>query len=67
MDAFHDFVHHCPKCNTIIGKSTPEDRPAEKRKGLKVVVGVIICSIVCYIIFALVYIMLMFGILASTQ
>ena len=39
MDAFHDYVHQCPNCGVIIGKSTPDDREAERKKGLKVVIG----------------------------
>ena len=35
MDGFHDYEHMCPQCNAIIGKSTPDDREEERKKGLK--------------------------------
>ena len=38
MDAFQDYTHLCPNCSTIIGKSTPDDRKEEKKKGIKTVV-----------------------------
>ena len=40
MDGFKDFEHTCPKCNAIIGKSTPDDRGKEKKKA-KTIVSVI--------------------------
>ena len=46
MDGFHDYEHLCPECNAIIGKSTPDDRDEERKKGLKCVIGVIIGSII---------------------
>ena len=58
MDAFHDYEHHCPNCKVIIGKSTPDDRDAERKKGLKVVIGAIIGLIICYIVLALIYVVI---------
>ena len=55
MDGFKDYVHICPKCNAIIGKSTPDDRAEEKKKGEMIVCGiltaVIFFVILCYVVF----------------
>ena len=61
MDGFHDYEHKCPKCNAIIGKSTPDDRDEERKKGLKVVIGTIIGTIVCTIVLVVLYIVLVLG------
>jgi len=62
MDAFHDYVHQCPNCGVIIGKSTPDDRDAERKKGLKVVIGAIIGSIVFSVVILVIYFALVMGI-----
>ena len=54
MDAFHDYEHRCPTCNFIIGKSTPDDRDEERKKGLKIVIGTLICSIVLVILYVVI-------------
>merc|ERR1712117_951083 len=65
MDAFHDYVHQCPNCGVIIGKSTPDDREAERKKGLRVVIGAIIASIVFSILLVVIYFVVVLGILYS--
>ena len=65
MDAFHDYEHHCPNCRVIIGKSTPDDRDAERKKGLKVVIGAIIGSIVFSVLLVVIYFAIVMGILYS--
>ena len=65
MDAFHDYVHQCPNCGVIIGKSTPDDRDAERKKGLKVVIGTIIGTIVFSILLVVIYFVVVLGILYS--
>ena len=59
MDAFHDFEHRCPKCRAIIAKSTPYDRDAERKKGLKVVIGTLIGSIASVFALVIVYVALL--------
>ena len=46
LDGFHDFTHRCPNCNAIIGKSTPDDREEEKKKGMRVVIGLLILGVI---------------------
>ena len=58
MDGFHDYEHHCPNCNIIIGKSTPDDGDQERKKGLKVVIGAIIGTVICSIVLAVLYVVL---------
>ena len=67
MDAFHDYEHRCPNCNFIIGKSTPDDRDEERKKGLKIVIGTLIGVIICSIVLVILYVVIVFGILLSTQ
>ena len=62
MDAFHDYEHQCPNCNVIIGKSTPDDRDEERKKGLKIVIGTLIAVIICSIVLVILYVGLLFGI-----
>ena len=50
MDAFHNYEHQCPNCRFIIGKSTPDERDVERKKGLKVVIGALIGTIICFIV-----------------
>ena len=54
MDAFNDYKHHCPNCKAIVGKSTPDDRDSERKKGLMVVIGVTIASIFLSIVVSVV-------------
>ena len=68
MDAFHNYEHHCPNCRVIIGKSTPDDRDVERKKGLKVVVGALIGSIICAItaiVLVIVFVILNFTLITS--
>ena len=46
MDAFNNYIHQCPNCEAIIGKSTPDDREAEKKKGKKIAIGLLVLSII---------------------
>ena len=52
MDAFHDYIHQCPNCKAIIGKSTPDDREEEKKNGMRIVIGLLVLGITVGIIFA---------------
>ena len=61
MDAFHDYAHQCPNCNGIIGKSTPDEREEERKKGLKVVIGTIICYACVIIVLLVIYFSLIFA------
>merc|ERR1712038_145636 len=61
MDAFHDYAHQCPNCNGIIGKSTPDEREEERKKGLKVVIGTIICYACAIIVLLVIYFSLIFA------
>ena len=59
MDGFKDYVHICPKCNAIIGKSTPDDRAKEKKKG-KIIVsviffGTVVLAVLGYIILEILF------------
>ena len=65
MDAFHDYEHHCPNCKVIIGKSTPDDRDAERKKGLKVVIGAVIGSIICSIVLAIIYVVVVVSVVSD--
>ena len=55
MDGFKDYEHICPKCNAIIGKSTPDDRAGEKKKGEMIIGGIFTATIffviLCYVLF----------------
>merc|ERR1712117_206115 len=65
MDGFHDYEHMCPQCNAIIGKSTPDDREEERKKGLKIVIGTMLGTIICSIVFVILYFVLVLGVLSS--
>ena len=67
MDGFHDYEHMCPQCNAIIGKSTPDDREEEKKKGLRLVFGTLMGTIICTIVLGILYIVLVLGVLSSAN